>query len=120
MLFLVIKSINSCCKVTCLGSYGAYMWYGIYDQGFFSLSYPGYCHAANYAVSKGFTEMLKFGGIAIISAASISLPWALAVNQYEPDYWHYFFWVEHIQRFSSEDAQHKAPFWFYIPIIYLV
>ena len=45
------------------------------------------------------------------------LPWSLAVYLQAPDYWHYFFWVEHIKRFSAENAPHLKPFWFYIPML---
>ena len=45
------------------------------------------------------------------------MPWSLAVYLQAPDYWHYFFWVEHIKRFSAENAPHLKPFWFYIPML---
>ncbi len=86
-------------------------------KGFLALAIPVIVMLPVMLYQKRFIEMLKFGNIGIISAALISLPWVLAVNKYEPDYWHYFFWIEHIQRFLSENAQHKTPFWFYIPII---
>ncbi|MDT9587125.1 MAG: lipid IV(A) 4-amino-4-deoxy-L-arabinosyltransferase [Candidatus Arsenophonus melophagi] len=88
-------------------------------KGLIALAIPVIVMLPVIIYQKRLTEILKLGVIIIISAALISFPWVLAINRYEPDYWNYFFWVEHIQRFASENAQHKSPFLFYIPIILL-
>ncbi|MBT2341169.1 MULTISPECIES: lipid IV(A) 4-amino-4-deoxy-L-arabinosyltransferase [Pseudomonas] len=62
-------------------------------------------------------ELLVFGPVAIAVAIAVSLPWTLAVHAEEPDYWRFFFWHEHIQRFAGDDAQHDAPWWFYLPLL---
>ena len=62
-------------------------------------------------------ELLIYGPVAIAVALVVSLPWALAVHAQEPDYWRFFFWQEHIRRFASDDAQHDAPWWFYLPLL---
>ena len=66
---------------------------------------------------KRWRELLVFGPVAIVVAIVVSLPWALAVHAQEPDYWRFFFWHEHIRRFAGDDAQHDAPWWYYLPLL---
>jgi len=66
---------------------------------------------------KRWRELLVYGPVAVVVAIAVSLPWALAVHAQEPDYWRFFFWHEHIRRFAGEDAQHNAPWWYYLPLL---
>jgi 4-amino-4-deoxy-L-arabinose transferase len=66
---------------------------------------------------KRWRELLVYGPLAIVVAVVVSLPWILAVHAQEPDYWRFFFWHEHIRRFAGDDAQHDAPWWFYLPLL---
>jgi 4-amino-4-deoxy-L-arabinose transferase len=60
-------------------------------------------------------RLLFYGPIAVLCAVAVALPWSLAIAAREPDFWNYFFWVEHVQRLAGENAQHREPFWFYLP-----
>ncbi|AXI61719.1 MULTISPECIES: lipid IV(A) 4-amino-4-deoxy-L-arabinosyltransferase [Pseudomonas] len=66
---------------------------------------------------KRWRELLIYGPVAVAVAIIVSLPWVLAVHSQEPDYWRFFFWHEHIRRFAGDDAQHDAPWWFYLPLL---
>ena len=66
---------------------------------------------------KRWKELLLYGPVAVAVAIIVSLPWVLAVHGQEPDYWRFFFWHEHIRRFAGDDAQHDAPWWFYLPLL---
>ncbi|MDE9557484.1 lipid IV(A) 4-amino-4-deoxy-L-arabinosyltransferase [Xenorhabdus bovienii] len=88
-------------------------------KGFLALALPVISMIPITIYQKRFWEMVRFGPLAVIFAILISLPWVIAIALREPDYWHYFFWVEHIQRFASDKAQHIAPMWYYLPILVL-
>jgi 4-amino-4-deoxy-L-arabinose transferase len=90
---------------------------GFMTKGFLAWLLPVLI-ALPYAIwQKRLRDLLGYGLVAVAVAVAISLPWALAVHSQEPDYWNFFFWHEHIQRFAGEDAQHSEPFWYYLPLL---
>lgn len=86
-------------------------------KGFVALAVPAVALVPFMIWSGRLRELLLWGWIALLSALLVATPWALAVHAREPDYWHYFFWEEHIKRFAADNAQHKAPLWYFVPVL---
>ena len=90
---------------------------GFMTKGFLAWLLPVLIALPYAILQKRLRDLLGYGLVAVAVAVAISLPWALAVHSQEPDYWNFFFWHEHIQRFAGEDAQHAEPFWYYLPLL---
>ncbi len=62
-------------------------------------------------------ELIRLFSLPLGTAALIVLPWSLMIHLQDHQFWHYFFWIEHIKRFMSENAPHPEPLWYFIPIM---
>jgi 4-amino-4-deoxy-L-arabinose transferase len=105
-----------------LGSWallGAACGMGLMTKGFLALLLPVLIALPYMIWQRRFGEILRYGLVAVLVAALVSVPWALAVQAREPDFWRFFFWHEHIRRFAAgDDAQHARPWWFYLPLLF--
>ena len=92
---------------------------GFLTKGFIALAVPVVAVLPFMIQQRRFLELVRYGLVAVVVATLVSLPWSLAIAHRDPDFWHYFFWVQHIQRFAGNDAQHARPFWYFVPILIL-
>lgn len=106
-------------KLLVYGIFGAMCGLAFLTKGFVALAIPVVAIVPFMLLEGRIRELVVYGFWSIIVAALVATPWALAIYHREPDYWHYFFWVENIKRFSSSHAQHREAFWFYLPVLFV-
>ncbi|MCU1727462.1 lipid IV(A) 4-amino-4-deoxy-L-arabinosyltransferase [Pseudomonas sp. 7P_10.2_Bac1] len=116
-LWFAVDTQDSRQRLFCWALLGFACGMGFMTKGFLALLLPVLIALPYMIWQKRFLELVKYGLVAMLVAAIVSLPWVLAVHAQEPDYWRFFFWHEHIRRFAGEDAQHGRPWWFYLPLI---
>ena len=90
-------------------------------KGFLAFAVPCVSIVPFLLIERRFKDVFRLGFIPLIAAFLTALPWIVLIHIKEPDYWRYFFWVEHVQRFFAPGsrAQHSEPVWFFIPVILL-
>jgi len=70
-----------------------------------------------------FTKRYRFifrlvSPLGILILAAVAGPWLYLVQKANPDFFHFFFIREHLQRFTTTVHNRYEPFWFFIPILF--
>jgi 4-amino-4-deoxy-L-arabinose transferase len=86
-------------------------------KGFLAFALPFLVLTPWLLIRRDYKFLIRHAWIVVAVALLTVAPWAVAIHTREPDFWNYFFWVEHIQRFASENAQHKQPFYFFLMLL---
>lgn len=115
-------------------------WWGWYESGVRFYLWLGYASLALGMLAKGpvapflaavvvgiFAVARRDHGIlrrtlsipGILAFCVIALPWYIAVQLRNPDFFHAFILQHNLERFSSNLYHHREPFWYYIPVVLL-
>jgi 4-amino-4-deoxy-L-arabinose transferase len=87
-------------------------------KGFLAFAVPAVAIVPFLIWERRWQDLLKVPWLPIAVAVVVALPWAVMIHLRESDFWHYFFWTQHIKRFLSPiGGQHPEPFWFFIPAL---
>ncbi|POF43921.1 4-amino-4-deoxy-L-arabinose lipid A transferase [Pseudomonas laurylsulfativorans] len=116
-LWFALDSVGRVQRLIAWAGLGLACGMGFMTKGFLAWLLPVLIALPWMIWQKRWRELLVYGPVAVVVAIAVSLPWALAVHAQEPDYWRFFFWHEHIRRFAGDDAQHDAPWWYYLPLL---
>jgi len=87
-------------------------------KGFLGLAFPAIIAGGWLIWQKRWRDLLLYPFVPMISAVFISAPLIIEIHKHNPGFWDYFFWVEHVRRFTSpDDNQHPEPWWYFLPML---
>ncbi|MSR33747.1 MAG: hypothetical protein EXS12_02940 [Phycisphaerales bacterium] len=87
-------------------------------KGFLGLAFPAIIAGGWLIWQKRWRDLFVLPLVPIASAAMIAAPLIIQIDKHNSGFWNYFFWVEHIRRFTSPDSnQHPESWWYFLPMI---
>jgi 4-amino-4-deoxy-L-arabinose transferase len=90
-------------------------------KGFLGFALPA-CGIAPFLLwERRWKKLFTMPWIPLVAAVAVALPWCVMIHLREHDFWNYFFWTEHIKRFSASagKAQHPEAWWYFVPVLIL-
>ncbi|MEQ4922905.1 lipid IV(A) 4-amino-4-deoxy-L-arabinosyltransferase [Proteus hauseri] len=114
---LALSANNNKLRIKAYIFVGVFCALGFLTKGFIAVVLPVLVFLVTAISKSRFKEALYHAPITLLAMVAVAGPWVFSVATQAPDYWNYFFWVEHVQRFIAKDSARSQPMWFYLPII---
>ena len=87
-------------------------------KGFLAFAVPAATLFPYLIWDRKWKKLFTLPWIPLIAMLLTAAPWCLAIHRQEPDFWHYFIFVEHLNRFfGQEEAQHAKSFFYFFPVM---
>jgi 4-amino-4-deoxy-L-arabinose transferase len=116
--YLAHTSARTGDRLAWLAAFGAGCGIAFLVKGFIGLAVPALVVGAFLVVERRFRSLVTLPWVPLAAAAVLALPWCVAIAVREPDYWRYFFWEEHIQRFTGRGyGVHSQSVFYYVPVL---
>ena len=106
-------------KIGFLSVFGVFCGLAFLTKGFLAFAIPVITIVPFMIWERRWQELFRICWVPLLAALLVALPWSVIIHRREPEFWNYFFWVEHIQRFMSDHAQHPESFYYFIPLLFL-
>jgi 4-amino-4-deoxy-L-arabinose transferase len=100
------------CGIACGGAF--------LSKGFLAYAVPVLVIAPYLASEQAWRKLALSGWMPLAISVLVALPWGVLIHLREPDFWHYFFFVEHVQRLAADNAQHTRPSWYFLVLLPLL
>jgi len=89
-------------------------------KGFLAFAVPAITIIPYLIWTKRWKQIFILPWIPLVFTILVSLPWAIMIHQQAPKFWEYFFFDEHIKRFTGNSGtHHPEAFYFFIPVLLL-
>ncbi|MEI6970121.1 MAG: phospholipid carrier-dependent glycosyltransferase [bacterium] len=116
--YLAYSAASARLRICLLAACGVFAGLSFMTKGFLALAVPVVVICPFLAWERRWRDFVTIPWIPALAALLTALPWCVMIAAREPDFWSYFFWVEHIDRFLKPGgAQHPQPLWFFLPVL---
>ncbi len=83
-------------------------------KGFLAFAFPVLVLAPWLMWQGRWRDLFVLPWIPLLAMTVTAAPWSIAVHMQSPEYWDYFFWQEHVHRYTGGgEAQHPEPWWMF-------
>ncbi|HMH17944.1 MAG TPA: glycosyltransferase family 39 protein [Burkholderiales bacterium] len=90
----------------------------VLSKGVVGIAIPAMALLSYMAVERDLSPLRRLHWAPGLAAfAAIVLPWFVLVQQRNPEFFHFFFIYEHVERYLLPDHHRPGPWWYYVPVL---